>query len=107
MNVPKIAIIPYIPGAKTAIEAVSIQRRSMAVSRFPTFTGENSRFREAGRLLFHFELAQFFQDAVSYTHLDVYKRQLLLFCQTIIGALQRSFCIVSINYVRKQWVGAE
>ena len=31
----------------------------------------------------------------------------LLFCQTIIGALQRSFCIVSINYVRKQRVGAE
>lgn len=53
-----------IPGAKTAIEAVSIQRRSMAVSRFPTFTGENSRFREAGRLLFHFELAQFFQDVL-------------------------------------------
>lgn len=33
-------------------------------SRFPTFTGENSRFREAGRLLFHFELAQFFQDVL-------------------------------------------
>lgn len=31
---------------------------------FPTFTGENSRFREAGRLLFHFELAQFFQDVL-------------------------------------------
>lgn len=28
------------PGKKTAIEAVSIQRRSMAVSRFPTFTGK-------------------------------------------------------------------
>ncbi len=41
-----------------------MQRRSMAVSRFSTFTGENSRFREAGRLLFHFELAQFFQDVL-------------------------------------------
>ena len=36
----KIAIIPYIPGAKTAIEAVSIQRRSMAVSRFPRLPGK-------------------------------------------------------------------
>ena len=41
-----------------------MQRRSMAVSRFSTFTGENFRFREAGRLLFHLELAQFFQDVL-------------------------------------------
>ena len=33
----------------------------MAVSRFPTFTGENSRFRGAGRVLFHFEPAQVLQ----------------------------------------------
>ena len=41
-----------------------MQRRSMAVSRFSTFTGKNSRFREAGRLLFHLELAQFFQNVL-------------------------------------------
>ena len=41
-----------------------MQGRSMAVSRFPSFTGKNSRFREAGRLLFHLELAQFFQDVL-------------------------------------------
>lgn len=36
----------------------------MAVSRFPPFTEGNSHLVEAGRLLFHFELAQSFQDVL-------------------------------------------